>query len=80
MLMDKLLVLPNVIKVYVNVDSDTRKTRLKQDYAWRGTPAEEQLASLSSRELDEIPFVEKSRILADFVVECAFERKNSDRQ
>jgi histidinol-phosphate phosphatase family protein len=69
LLMDDLLGVPKVLKVYVHAGRDARLARLKQDYAWRGTSAEEQLATLTAREVDEIPDVEKSRILADFVVE-----------
>jgi histidinol-phosphate phosphatase family protein len=69
LLMVDLLNLHKVLKVYVHVTSDTRLARLKQDYTWRGISAEEQIATLTARELDEIPDVEKSSILADFVVE-----------
>jgi histidinol-phosphate phosphatase family protein len=69
LLLDDLLGLPKVLKAYVHVARDTRLARLKQDYAWRGTSAEEQLATLAAREVDETPEVEKSRLLADFVVE-----------
>lgn len=69
LLMDDLLGLHRVLKVYVHVTHDMRLARLKQDYAWRGTPADEQLATSAARELDETPVVEKSKILADFVVE-----------
>jgi hypothetical protein len=53
----------------VNVSRDRRLARLKQDYAWRGTSADEQLAILTAREVDETPEVEKSRILADYLIE-----------
>jgi histidinol-phosphate phosphatase family protein len=69
LLLDDLLGLPKVLKVYVHVARDTRLARLKQDYAWRGTSAEELLATLTAREVDETPEVEKSRITADFLVE-----------
>lgn len=75
LLMEDLLGLSGAMKVYVGVARDTREARLKQDYAWRGMPAEEQFAILTARELDETPIVEQSRILADFVVERAFEGK-----
>jgi histidinol-phosphate phosphatase family protein len=75
LLMDDLLSLPGVIKVYVDVARDTRETRLKQDYSWRGTPAEELVETLTARELDETPAIEQSRVLADFIVEPAFEGK-----
>lgn len=73
LLMDDLLVLPSVMRVYIDVAHDTREKRLKQDYVWRDTPAEEQLVTLAHRELDETPIVEQSRIVADFVVERVFQ-------
>lgn len=71
LLMDDLLGLPDVMRVYLDVAHDTREKRLKQDYAWRGTSAEEQLKTLAQRQLDETPIVEQSRTIADFVVEPA---------
>jgi len=71
LLMDDLLGLPGVMRVYIDVANDTREKRLKQDYAWRGTSAEEQLKTLAQRQLDETPIVEQSRTIADFVVEPA---------
>lgn len=71
LLMGKLLALPGTIKVYVDVARDMRDTRLNRDYAWRGTPADEQFATLAARDLDETPIVEKSRRVADFVVESS---------
>jgi histidinol-phosphate phosphatase family protein len=68
LLMDDLLSMPRVTKVYVDIASDLREARLLQDYAWRGTRSEEQLAKMSSRELDETPIVEQSRKIADFIV------------
>jgi histidinol-phosphate phosphatase family protein len=72
LLMDDLLDLPSVIRVYIDVDHETREKRLKKDYAWRGTSAEEQLETLAQRELDETPIVEQARMVADFVVERVF--------
>ncbi len=69
LLMDNLVGIPDVIRIYINVARDTREKRLKQDYTWRGTSAEEQLETLAQRELDETPIVEQSRTIADFVVE-----------
>ncbi len=73
LLMDELVGLPGVMKLYVDIPRDRRLARLKRDYAWRGTPAEEQLATLASRELDETPIIERSQVLADFVVGRAFD-------
>jgi histidinol-phosphate phosphatase family protein len=75
LLMDDLLGLPNVMRVYIDVAHDTREKRLKQDYAWRCTSAEEQLETMAQRELDETPFIEQSRMIADFVVEPAIQGK-----
>lgn len=69
LLMDDLLGLSKTMKVYVSVAHHTREVRLKQDYAWRGTPVEEQFTTLVSRELDETTIVEQSRTHADFVVD-----------
>lgn len=71
LLMDDLLGLPGVMRVYINVSHDTREKRLKQDYAWRGTSAEAQLETLAQRALDEIPIVEQTGTIADFIVEPA---------
>jgi histidinol-phosphate phosphatase family protein len=68
LLMDDLFGLQKTMKVYVDVARDTRGERLKQDYAWRGTPAEEQFEILAARELGETPVVEHSKMRADFVV------------
>jgi uridine kinase len=71
LLMDDLLGRSSVMRVYIDVAHDTREKRLKQDYAWRGTSTEEQIATLAQRELDETPIVEQSRRIADFLVEPA---------
>lgn len=76
LLMDDLLDLFGVIKVYVDVARDTREMRLNQDYAWRGTLSGEHFAALASRELDEVAIVEQSKILADFVIGPELERRN----
>ncbi len=68
LLMEELLSFPGSMKVYVDVESDTRILRLKQDYAWRGTQTAQLAATLGARELDETPIVEHSRIVADFVI------------
>lgn len=75
LLMHDLLGLPGVMRVYIDVAHDTREKRLKQDYAWRGTSAEEQLETLAQRELDETPIVEQSRMIANFVVKPAIHGK-----
>lgn len=75
LLMDDLLGMFGVIKVYVDVARDTREMRLNQDYAWRGMLTEEQFATLASRELDEVQIVEQSRMLADYVIAREFEGK-----
>jgi histidinol-phosphate phosphatase family protein len=76
LLMDDLLGLFGVMKVYVDVARDTREMRLKQDYAWRGMLSEEQFAILASRQLDEVLTVEQSRMVADFIVERELAGKN----
>jgi uridine kinase len=76
LLMDDLQGLFDVMKVYVDVGRDTREIRLNQDYAWRGRSAEETFTTLASRELDEVPAVEQSKIHADFIIGRGFEGKN----
>lgn len=68
LLMDDLLGLFGVTKVYVEVARDTRDMRLNQDYTWRGMLSEEQFAVMASRQLDEVLTVEQSRMHADFIV------------
>lgn len=68
LLMSDLLSLAGVMKVYVDVVSDLREARLTREYTWRGTPFEEQLVTMNSREIDETPIVEQSRMFADFVI------------
>ncbi len=75
LLMDGLLGLSRVMRVYVDVAHDTREKRLKQDYAWRGTSEGEQLEKLAQRELDETPIIVQSRTIADFIVEPAIQGK-----
>jgi histidinol-phosphate phosphatase family protein len=75
LLMDNLLCLPRVMRIYINVAQDTREKRLKQDYAWQRTSAEEQLETMAQRELDETPIVEQSQMIADFVVGPAIQGK-----
>lgn len=68
LLMDELLALPRSIKIYLEIPDEIRNKRLSQDYDWRGTPAEQQTATLAARELDETPIVEQSRLLADYII------------
>lgn len=75
LLMENLLGLPCVMRGYIDVAHDTREKRLKQDYAWRNTSAEEQRKVLAQRELDETPIVEQSRMIADFIIEPAIQGK-----
>lgn len=76
LMMDDLLEMSGVMKIYIDVTSDVRGARLKQDYAWRGTPVDEHLATLSTCELDEPQIIERSKIVADFVVEPMVNLKN----
>ena len=73
LLMEDLLRLPGVMKIYVDAMPEDRQERLKKDYAWRGTQSDDLLATLTARELDETPIVERSRNLADFVVGPVFQ-------
>jgi histidinol-phosphate phosphatase family protein len=76
LLMEDLLSLFGVMKIYVDVVRDMRQMRLNQEYAWRGMLTEDQFATLASRELDEVPIIEQSRMHANFVVGRKFEGKN----
>jgi histidinol-phosphate phosphatase family protein len=68
LLMDELLALPDAMRIYMEISRDIRNERLNQDYGWRGTSAAQQVATLAARELDEIPIIEQSRIVADFII------------
>jgi uridine kinase len=68
LLMNGLLCLSGVMMVFTDVAPKTREIRLRQEYDWRGIPPEERLVTLASREIDEVPIVEQSRALANFVV------------
>jgi histidinol-phosphate phosphatase family protein len=78
LLMQDLLVLPRLTKLYLDVDPKLRASRLNQDYTWRGTSAEVQLATLAARNLDETPPVEHSRGIADFIVQYKEGEKKDD--
>lgn len=80
LLMDELNALPNLVKVYVDIEPATRTARLSKDYAWRGQPSERYATALATRELDETPVVMGSRSIADFIVACSSNRKNNDCQ
>jgi histidinol-phosphate phosphatase family protein len=69
LLMEDLLGVPGVIKVYVDVARDEREMRLNQWHAWQSASIDQQLSIMASRELDETPIVEQSRTVADFVVQ-----------
>lgn len=68
LLMNDLVGLADVVKVFVDVDRVTRDLRLKKDYAWRGTTGTELITLLETRTLDEVPVIEQSQIYADFVI------------
>ncbi len=68
-LIDELNVLPNVVKVYVDVAPEVRAERLSKDSVWRGLSIEQHTAVLAMRELDETPVVVQARNFADFVIE-----------
>lgn len=70
LLMKDLVNLDNVVKVFVDVDSETRGVRLAKDYASRGYTSSRYKTVLAEREADEVPLVIGSRNIADFVVSC----------
>lgn len=71
LLMDRLLCLPRVLKVYVEAADDTRKIRLMKEYDRRDPPLEGYEATFQIAECDETAVVSQSRVLADFVVSSA---------
>lgn len=75
LLMNDLVGLADVVKVFVDVDRVTRDLRLKKDYAWRGTSCTELITFLKTRALDEVPVIEQSQIFADFVIGREEEQK-----
>jgi histidinol-phosphate phosphatase family protein len=68
LLMEELIELPHIVKVYVDVAPSNRAERLSKDYIWRGETKEKYEATLAMRELDEAPLITQSRNRADFVV------------
>lgn len=68
LLMDGMLGLQNVMKVYVDVAHEVREDRLVREYSWRGIPAQELQSTMASRAFDEIPVVVQSRNIADFII------------
>ena len=69
LLMSKLVTLPNVLKVFVDVAPSDRAERLSKDYIWRDQSADQIASLLLMRELDETPVVLQSRTISDFVID-----------
>lgn len=68
LLIKSLVDLSGVIKLYVQVEDNMREARLKKEYAWRSTSAEEYAVTQALRKVDEIPLVQESRARADHVL------------
>ncbi len=68
LMMDNLLDLPRALKIYVDIASDLRKQRLWQASEWRGTSVEDNFEVVTTQELNDTPFIEKSLMVADFVI------------
>jgi histidinol-phosphate phosphatase family protein len=69
LLMEELNILPNTVKVYVQIAPEIRAERLSKDYVWRGHPTDQHVNHLAMRELDETPVVMNSCSFADFLVD-----------
>lgn len=69
LLMDELIGLPHIVKVYVDSIPSNRTERLSKDYIWRGQTKDQFEATFAMRELDEAPVIVQSRYSADFIVE-----------
>jgi histidinol-phosphate phosphatase family protein len=68
LLMDNLNSLPDVVKIFIDIESTTRLQRISKDYTMRGKSSEFIKNIHSSREIDETPIVMKSRDCADFIL------------
>jgi len=67
LLMSNLVRMSNTAKLYVEVSSEIRKERLNKDYTWRNLKEKELQNILTSRDIDEVPLIEKSKINANFI-------------
>lgn len=56
------------LKVYMDVEQEKRDVRLSKDYDWRGVSATDLSRILRNRELDEVPVIEQSQRMANFIV------------
>ena len=59
------------IKIFVESDETLRRERFRRFYKWKGLSESEIEAMLVERLRDEIPFIEESRIYADFIIRTA---------
>jgi histidinol-phosphate phosphatase family protein len=58
----------SLIKVYIEIDEETRKRRFFSFYAWKGLSEEEVQNLYSQRLLDEVVFIDGSKEHADLIV------------
>ena len=55
------------LKVYIDVEQEKRDVRLRKDYDWRGISATNLSRMLLNRNLDEVPVIEQSKRMANFI-------------
>jgi histidinol-phosphate phosphatase family protein len=75
LLMDDLLEMPRVMTVFIEIESNIRKVRLKQDYSRRDSPAEDLTLNLVAQEIDKTHIVKQSRTVANFMLERVLKEK-----
>ncbi len=61
------------LKVFMEIDKETLKRRIKEYYYWRGKSDEEILQLLEKREKDEYQLIKKESKFADFVINSNLE-------
>lgn len=67
-LLSPILISLAVRRLYVDCDSDARQSRLRRDFAYRGSDVTKAEFDSASREIDEVAIVEASRGAADDVL------------
>jgi len=63
-LMDASLLQTAGVRIFVDVDDETRAQRLRADYTWRSEPPRDTEITLRAREADEVPAVRASAVHA----------------
>jgi histidinol-phosphate phosphatase family protein len=68
LLMSDLAGYADALKVYMDVQQEKRAVRMCKDYDWRGISGSDLSSILRNRDLDEVPVIERSQLVADFIV------------